>query len=136
MGPFEYWTLEWFSASALVGAPALWRRRGCCGGLVVAGVVARREQHDAAVERERVHLDVEAGAVFVREGDADARPGARFFAVGAVELADGVSVEVLARGAALGGGFADLHVWSPCVVGRVADAFRVGPGRRRCTSRK
>jgi len=35
----------------------------------------RREQNDAAVEREGMSFNVEAGPVFVREGDADVAPG-------------------------------------------------------------
>ena len=66
----------WDSAAARVRTVAVCcgcraDRRGfrCCLGVHVvgAGVEVRREQHDAAVEREGVDLDVEAGAVFMRE---------------------------------------------------------------------
>jgi hypothetical protein len=61
--------------------------------LLGARLAVGREQHDAAVQREGVHFDVEAGAVLVREGEADSRPGSGFLAVLAVELADGAGVE-------------------------------------------
>jgi hypothetical protein len=46
--------------------------------VVVVGCVAaliRRQQHDAAVERDRPQLDVEAGSFFVRKGGADSPCG-------------------------------------------------------------
>jgi len=70
--------------------------------VVGAGVEVRGEQYDAAVEGEGVNLDVEAGAVLMGKGDADACLRSAFLAVGGVELSDGVGVEARARAAGTG----------------------------------
>jgi len=87
------------------------KRRVSRGGSAVAVALlgsVRRQQHDAAVERECAQLHREAGTVLVREGDADARSGLLLPAVAGVELLDGVGEEVIRGRVVAGGGHVTL----------------------------
>ena len=70
-GPFSLWIDRIVMSAAAIAVGAARRWRCVAGGVLGASLVVRWEKDEAAVERQRLQLDVEAGAVLVREGDAE-----------------------------------------------------------------